>query len=62
MYRFTKGQIVYILGRYKAKVIDANEENVTCDVYEGLAPNQKAPQRATYGPGIVEPNQATKQP
>lgn len=53
--KLKKGQIVYVLGHYKARVVDSSPYTVTCDVYEGLAPGQKAPQRASYAPVLIEP-------
>jgi hypothetical protein len=54
MPRFTKGQTVYILGKYRAKVIECGALTVECDVYEGLAPHEKAPVRASYNLALVE--------
>ena len=53
-YRFRPGQIVYVQGRYRAKVVECNPNHVYLDVYEGLSPKQKSPQRAGYGRGLVE--------
>jgi hypothetical protein len=55
--RFTKGQTVYILGRYRAKVVECGRFTVTCDVYEGLAPHEKIPTRADYAHAMVEEKQ-----
>jgi hypothetical protein len=54
MPRFRRGQIVSMLGRFGAKVVDRLTHRVTSEVYEGLAPNQRPPVRASHGQGIVE--------
>ena len=43
MPKFKPGQTVYILGRYRAKVIECGQFTVTCDVYEGLPSHDKVP-------------------
>lgn len=53
-YHFEKGQIVYIQGRYRARVVECSPGTVYVDVYEGLSPGQRAPQRVGYGRGLVE--------
>jgi hypothetical protein len=52
-YSFKKGQTVYVLGEYRAKVVSCSPDYVTCDVYEGLA-NGKKVDRLSYGTGLVE--------
>lgn len=51
--KFQKGQIVYVQGLYRAKVIECREFTVTCDVYEGLAPGP-VPQEASYDIALIE--------
>ena len=46
--KFKPGQIVYVLGQYRAKVISCGNTSVECDVYEGLEPHTKAPERLSY--------------
>ena len=53
MSKFQPGQTVYILGRYRAEVIECGPLTVTCDVYEGLAPHEKVPTRANYDLALV---------
>jgi hypothetical protein len=48
---FKPGQEVWILGRYRAIVVQDFGDTVECDVYEGLAPGQEAPQRLRYDIG-----------
>jgi hypothetical protein len=54
MAKFQPSQTVYILGRYRAKVIECGPQTVTCDVFQGLAPHDTAPQRANYDLHLVE--------
>jgi len=54
MAKLQPGQTVYILGRYRAVVVECSPFTVTCDVYEGLAPREKKPTRADYVPPLVE--------
>jgi hypothetical protein len=58
MARFQPRQTVYILGRYRAKVIECGPLTVTCEVYEGLAPREKAPVTASYRLPLVEAKRA----
>jgi hypothetical protein len=62
MAKFQPGQTVYILGRYRAKVIECGPLQVTCNVYEGLAPHQKNPARAIYPLRLVEAKRAKEEP
>jgi hypothetical protein len=57
-----KGQIVYVLGRYKAEVVDFTPQSITVDVYEGLAPGQKAPQRGTFAKELIHHHEEIKLP
>lgn len=54
MQKFQPGRTVYILGRYRAKVIECGQFTVTCEVYEGLAPLERAPVTASYSLHLVE--------
>ncbi len=55
--KFKKGQTVYILGRYRAKVVECGPHTVSCDVYQGLNIGQKPPVRAQYHIDLVEKKQ-----
>ena len=50
--KFRKGQIVYIQGRYKARVLFERECEVTCFVFEGLWDPKKA--EHTYRKSMVK--------
>ena len=54
MAKLQPGQTVYILGRYRAVVVECSPFTVTCDVYEGLAPHEKCPLKANYPHILVE--------
>ena len=56
MSKFKECQTVYILGRYRATVIECGPHTVTCDVYEGLARHEKVPTRASYALALVSEN------
>jgi hypothetical protein len=59
---FQPGQTVYILWRYQAKVVECSPQTVTCDVVQGLAPHDTAPQRANYNLNLVEAKQRPSSP
>ncbi|MGH7782243.1 MAG: hypothetical protein ACREO5_00135 [Candidatus Binatia bacterium] len=52
--RFKKGQTVYILGQYRAKVVSCGTSSIECDVYEGLADDAEAPKRHCYFLDLVK--------
>jgi hypothetical protein len=57
-----QGQTVYVLGRYRAKVVDITPQSITVDVYEGLAPGQKAPQRGTFAKELIHHDEIVAKP
>lgn len=49
------GDTAYILGRYKAKIVDMGTFSITCDVYEGLGQYDEVPARANYSKELIFP-------
>lgn len=56
--KFKKGQVVYIQGIYKAKILEIYDDSIHCLVYEGI-PDEK-PSEYTYGPDLIETKQKMK--
>ena len=57
-----KGQIVYVLGRYRAEVVDITPQSISVDVYDGLAPGQRAPQRGTFAKELIHHDEIVAKP